>query len=156
MDSNEALGNLVLEWQGHAERAHQCHYEASLFYERLFLSLGIPVIILSAFTGGSEVLGLLGENVAGVISLCVAVLAGLQTFLKYSQLAERHRTAGARYGSVKRSIEEVKILLAEAAEDAKAQVHEIKNSLDSLALESPEIPERLLVKYQHDVRVKTD
>lgn len=142
--SIEEWKHLLTEWRELAERAHQGHYNASAFYERLFLMLGIPVIVLSALTGGSEVLGILGSQIGGVISLVIAVLAGLQTFLKFSQRAERHRVAGASYGGIRRSIEEVSIVLDDGGDNAREEVHGIKEQLDSLAKECPEIPKRFL------------
>lgn len=148
MSTKDELRNMVDEWHQHAQWAKECHYDAGLFYERFFLSLGIPVIVLSAITGGSEILGKIDQDVGGVISLCIAVLAGLQTFLKFSQRAERHRMAGARYGGITRSLEEARISLSESSDSAKGEIHEIKNMLDALASESPEIPARISCKYK--------
>lgn len=148
MNPEDQLNNLLNEWHRHSEIAHQGHYDAGIFYDRLFLFLGIPVIVLSAFTGGFEVMtGGSNGPVTGVISLCIAILAGLQTFLKFSQRAERHRHAGARYGGIRRSLEEVKITLSESTKDAKAELHKIKELIDTLAKESPEIPRRIHRKH---------
>ena len=144
MDVKDELHNLILDWKSHAERAQHGHYKAGLFYERFFLFLGIPVIVLSAVTGGSEILDILDPKLGGIISLCIAVLAGLQTFLKFSQRSERHRSAGAHYGSVKRTLEETLVILAGDDGNVKAKVHKIKQQLDSLANECPEIPKRFL------------
>ena len=147
MSTEDNIRNIVNEWHQHAEWAQNCHYEAGLFYERFFLSLGIPVIVLSAITGGSEILGKIDQNVGGVISLCIAVLAGLQTFLKFSQRSERHRMAGSHYGGIKRSLEESIITISESGSDAKSVIHDIKIQLDALANESPEIPK--MISYRH-------
>ena len=144
MDLNDELRALIIDWKLHAERAQHGHYKAGLFYERFFLFLGIPVIVLSAVTGGSEVLGIIDTQLGGIISLCIAILAGLQTFLKFSQRSERHRSAGAHYGGVKRTLEETLVILTEDSGNAKAKVHKIKQQLDSLANECPEIPQRFL------------
>ncbi len=148
MNTKDELHNLVIEWMQHAETAQEGHYDSGLFYERFFLILGVPVIVLSALIGGSEILDIIGKQLGGVVSLCIAVLAGLQTFLKFSQRSERHRMAGARYGGIKRSLEEVLITLAESGGSAKSEVHEIKKQLDSLASECPEIPKRIFRKYE--------
>jgi len=147
MSAEEELHTLMDEWFQHAEKSQNCHYDAGLFYERFFLALGIPVIVLSALTGGSEILGKIGPDVGGVISLCIAVIAGLQTFLKFSQRSERHRVAGARYGGIKRSLEEAKITLTDSSEGAKTELHVIKKKLDSLASECPSLPKRIRRKY---------
>ena len=147
MSTDSELKELVVDWKQHAEVAQMGHYSAGIFYERFFLFLGIPVIVLSALIGGSEILGVIDKNIGGIISLCIAVLAGLQTFLKFSQRSERHRMAGARYGGIKRSLEEVLIMHTDSKQDAKSEVHEIKKELDALASECPEIPTRILNKY---------
>jgi len=144
MEIKEELHNLITDWKLHAERAQQGHYAAGLFYERFFLYLGIPVIVLSVIVGGSQVLDIISKQIGGIISLCIAVLAGLQTFLKLSQRSEQHRSAGAHYGRIKRTLEETLFTLAGDNGDTKSKVHKIKIQLDSLAQECPEIPRRFL------------
>lgn len=67
--------------------------------------LGIPAILLSVMTGGSEILVIIDKEIGGVISLCMAVLVGQQTLLKFSQRSEHHRVSGARYGGIQWSLE---------------------------------------------------
>jgi len=148
MHGEHDLNQLIADWHRRAQQVQDAHYESGLYYERFFLALGIPVIVLSAFTGGSEVLGYMPKTVGGVVSLCIAVLAGLQTFLKYSQRAERHRTAGARYGAIRRDLEEIECRLDNLGEHAFDAVHEVKTRMDSLAAECPEIPHRILLRYR--------
>lgn len=67
MNPDDELHELVVDWKQHAEAAQNGHYDAGRFYERFFLFLGVPVIALSALTGGSEILGLIGKQLGGVI-----------------------------------------------------------------------------------------
>lgn len=150
MNGEHDLQHLIDDWHRRAQQVQDAHYDSGLYYERFFLGLGIPVIVLSAFTGGTEVLGYMPETVGGVISLCIAVLAGLQTFLKYSQRAERHRIAGARYGGIRRDLEEIECQLSMLGDQAFERVHQVKNRMDSLATECPEIPHRILARYRPD------
>lgn len=153
---DEELHKVIADWHDRARQVQNAHYDSSGYYEKIYLWLGIPVIVLSALVGGSEVL--VPENIlnrfdnakafSGVISLCIAVLAGLQTFLKLSQRSERHRMAGARYGEARRSLEEINITRAESSKDAKIELHKIKKHMDSLAGESPELPQQVLKKYR--------
>ena len=145
------------QWLKRALVSQSAHYESGNFYERLFLILGCMVVTLSAAIGSAEVLvstakiAELGPGtvkaVSGVISLLIAILAGLQTFLKFSQRAERHRVAGAKYGDMRRSLEEIDIISAESVHNANIELHEIKKSMGSLALESPELPSRIVKKH---------
>jgi hypothetical protein len=136
----------------------QCtHYDAGNYYEKFFLSLGVLVVVLSAAVGSAEVLvssarvAELGPEkvkaISGLISLFIAILAGLQTFLKFSQKAERHRVAGAKYGDIRRSLEELDILTTGTDTEEKQELHEVKKKMDSLALESPELPYRVVAKH---------
>ncbi|GMQ87384.1 MAG: hypothetical protein BMS9Abin08_0585 [Gammaproteobacteria bacterium] len=153
---DKELHKVIEDWHERARQVQNAHYDSGGYYEKIYLSLGLPVIVLSALVGGSEVLvpnevvNQFGnaKALSGVISLGIAVLAGLQTFLKLSQRSERHRMAGARYGEVRRALEEINITCAESNKDAKIELHKIKKHMDSLAGESPELPQRILKKYR--------
>ncbi|REL29279.1 SLATT domain-containing protein [Thalassotalea euphylliae] len=159
MDISSETHRVIDEWHTRVVRVQNAHYDSGNLYERRFLQLGIPVIVLSALIGSAEVIvpieaisQVLSQEVAksisGVLSLLVAILAGLQTFLKLSQRAERHRMAGARYGDVRRSLETINITCEESMAAAKESLNKIKDKMDSLALESPEIPQAVLNKYR--------
>ena len=158
MTVEQELHQIIEDWHNRSSQIQEAHYEAGNYYERQYLRLGIPVIVLSAIVGGAEVLvpvdilqslGANGaKNISGVISLLVAVLAGLQTFLKLSQRSERHRMAGARYGDCRRALEEIRILSAESSKEAREELHRIKQQFDGLASESPELPQNILNKYK--------
>lgn len=154
MTYDEEVNELVDNWHNHALNVKKAHYDAGRYYERLFLTFGVPVIVLSAFTGGTEVFGIIDQKIGGVISLCIAVLAGLQTFLKFSQRSERHRIAGARYSSIVRSLEEAKVKLAKSDKNSKTIIHEIKKKMDSFASECPEIPGMFLRRYNLEPELK--
>ncbi len=150
MNVDDELHHLVNDWHRHTGQSQDCHYESGIYYERLFLLLGVIVIVCSAMVGGTDILMGLDNNLGGVISLIISIVAGLQTFLKYSQLSEKHRMAGARYGAIKRSLEEVALVLVESHDEAKKLLHAIKKEMDVLAVESPEINKRIRRKYCGD------
>lgn len=69
--------------------------------------------------------------------MAAAILASLQTFLGYSERAEKHRVAGAKYGAVGRELE---TLRASARSESDEVISEVRKRLDALALESPNNP----------------
>lgn len=75
-----------------------------------------------------------------------AVSAALQTFLRYAERAEKHRAAGARYGAVRRRLEAI------FAGDADARdghyLTAIRDELDRLAEDSPNVPPRVFYRTQ--------
>jgi hypothetical protein len=108
---NEDQKVLLAEWLRRVVLSSQGHYENAQRLDKFNLFLGIPVVCLSAFVGTS-VFASLGKNVEsniriiiGLISVAAAVLASLQTFLGFSEKAERHKVYGAHYGSLRRKIE---------------------------------------------------
>jgi hypothetical protein len=74
---------------------------------------GLPAIIFSTIVGTSVFASLNNDNIpqwakiaVGLISVVAAVLMALQTFLGFSERAEKHRTTAVRYGAVGRQIEQ--------------------------------------------------
>lgn len=151
------LHSLAKKWLERAAVCQCAHYEAGNYYEKLFLVLGVLVVVLSAGIGSAEVLVSSAQiaefgaekvkAISGVISLFIAILAGLQTFLKFSQKSERHRVSGAKYGDIRRSLEELDLLSSGSLENEKLEIHKIKERIDSLAQESPELPNSIITKH---------
>ncbi len=80
------LEALTAEWRVRVNRMKNAHYRAATLFERIHLYLGVPVIVLSSIVG-------------------TAVFASLQTFLRYSERADKHRIAGAKYGALNVDLE---------------------------------------------------
>jgi hypothetical protein len=70
-------------------------------------------------------------------SVAAALLASLQTFLGYSERAEKHRVAGAKYGALGRELEQVR---ASGVTLSAETMSRIRKRLDDLAVESPNNP----------------
>jgi hypothetical protein len=116
---------------GHQRRADQTRTRG--------IQLGLPVVILttlvgtSAFATFNEAPSNTAKAVVGTVSILAAVLASIQTFLGYTQVAERHRIAATRYANCRRAIE-----LALTRHDAAA-VDAIKSEMDKIGGASPQI-----------------
>jgi hypothetical protein len=121
------------------------HYLSADHFARWSRWLGIPVIALSAIVGTSVFATLQKQPEVwvqisvGLGSVAAAVLASLQTFLGYSERAEKHRVAGAKYGAIGRELE----TLVSSENPAEGLIDELRKRLDSLALESPNNPLRI-------------
>jgi hypothetical protein len=105
--------------------------------------------LLSALVGTS-VFAALGKQVdpliqisVGIISILSTVLGALQTFLKWGELSSKHQAAGAEYNALKRFIDQV--LACHAAGDPieNPQIEEIRTQMDTLARDTPSLPERI-------------
>jgi len=130
---------LVEKWREKVRRAQMAHYARANRCDHQNLLLGVPVIVLSAVAGATvfaappDTLRWL-TVVVGCLSILGAILAGLQTFLKLSERAEKHRLAAARYGDLKR---EAEALLASPPPDVAAALDKFRIRWDKSNQESP-------------------
>jgi hypothetical protein len=128
--------------------------------------LGIPVVIATT-TVGTAIFGTIQDNpiigvkiFAGLLSLFAGILSSLQTVLKFSELAEKHKIAGARYASARRRLD-IFILKYENQsrpnkEQALKELEEIVYLLGELAEESPSIPDKVYYKAEKEFLMETE
>ncbi len=79
-----------------------------------------------------------------------AVLASLQTFLGFSERAEKHRFTAASYSSVCRHLELLNAFYPQENKEVENILSKIKTEMDSLSKSAPDIPQRIkrmFVKY---------
>jgi len=110
------IKNLLLVWMENCKRAQIAHNMSAARFYRLNYLLGVPVVGLSAVVGTS-VFATLQRQVdpflqvlVGMTSVLAAVLASLQTFLKYNDRASKHHSAGSDYEAIKRQIQETLVI----------------------------------------------
>lgn len=131
---------LLLAWLRRARESQFAHYAAADELSWKGHALGVPVIILTSVIGASAFASVAAEVVptyakifVGALSVLAALMSGLQTFFKFSERADKHRTFGARFGAVRRELEQ---LHARGGNTTDA----IRQSLDTLAEEAPAVP----------------
>lgn len=140
---DQRTNSLLEEWHARATTAQFGHQTCSVATRKLYILLGVPVVALTTLVGTSvfatfnETPSRLAKLLVGGVSILAAVLAGIQTFLSYGQLTERHRTAAARYASCRRTIE-----VALARHDASA-VDRIRVEMDKVGAASPQIGDKI-------------
>lgn len=133
--------DLLLAWLRRARESQFAHYA---FADRLAWkgqTLGVPVILLTTLVGATAlssvaaaVVPTFAKVIVGALSLLAAVLSALQTFFKYAERAERHRVFGARYGALRRELEQLH------SNGGKTN-DKLRQALDKLAEDAPAVPE---------------
>lgn len=151
--SNEQL---LTNWRKRARESQHAHYNSVKPLVRANYFLGVPVTILTSLVGTSLFATLEKTQTdpkfrlaIAMISVLAAVLAGLQTFLRFSERAEKHRSAGARYGALRRDIE---VMQAAGAPFDPAQIETLKEKMNSLSTDAPEIPPRIWSKTEASLK----
>lgn len=136
---------LLLKWLRRARESQASHYDMTDRLHRRGRWLGIGVIAITTIIGTSAFLSLVATDVssflravAGLTSIAAAVLASLQTFLRYEERAEQHRAAGARYGAVRRKLEAIHAGDPDARDGHYLRA--VRDELDRLAEDVPNVP----------------
>jgi hypothetical protein len=86
---------------------------------------------------------------AGIVSLLAAVLSAAQSFFRFSERAQEHRSAGAAYERLRREIEIFELNHSEGNGDRSAALEElarINDRIGDLAESSPQLDYRFREK----------
>ena len=142
---------LLREWNDRAGATAETHYAIAARLGRLNVRLGIPVVVLTTFVGTS-VFATLERHVdlslrilIGVVSVLAAVLASLQTFLRFAERAEKPRAAAESWSSIRREIAEMLALHPDylaTRGDPKDYLDRLRRRMDQVAAQSPEMGDR--------------
>jgi len=137
---------LLLRWYKRLRETQMSHYNSAKPLSKLNSYLGVPVVILTTFVG-TTVFTTLNKEVdvwikvlVGMISVLAAVLSSIQTFLKYSDKAEKHRTIGAKAGNLRREIEQY-IAQGDVNMIPTDKINSLRDNIDRLATDAPNVPD---------------
>ncbi|MGH8580385.1 MAG: SLATT domain-containing protein [Gammaproteobacteria bacterium] len=156
-------GQAALQWDGHADAllkdwrqrmaaASEAHYKLASGLRRKNLVLGVPVVIFSSIVGTSLFATLADPKAAippmfkitiGSISVAAAILAALQTFLRFGERAEKHVVAADWYAAVRRDVDQVLALSAEERGKPKECFDRVRKEMSKIGQQSPEIGDRM-------------
>jgi len=142
--------NLLRDWSARAAASADAHYALCTRLSRSNIRFGVPVVVLTTFVGTS-VFATLQHHVntelkilIGMVSVLAAVLASLQTFLRFGERAEKHRTAAEAWADLRRDMEEMIALhptYPESRGDPKKYLDEVRQRFAQIAQQSPEMGE---------------
>jgi hypothetical protein len=147
----ESVLSLLREWHDRAAISQQGHYVIATRLTKYNNRLGVPVVALTTFVATS-VFATLQKDVGtrlrilvGFVSVLAAVLASLQTFLRFQERGEKHRAAAEHWAAIRREILQMLALhpdyLAKRS-DPKAHLDHLRKEMDRISAQSPEIGER--------------
>jgi hypothetical protein len=145
---------LLGRWKTRAEVSQEAHYARSTSLGTFNIWLGVPVVALTTFVATSVFATLTETDVplelrilVGGISALAAVLASLQTFLRFQERAEKHRASAELWASIRREIDEMLALHPEylsERSDPQQYLDDLRRRMDEVSAQSLEIGERYL------------
>ena len=145
---SKAVLERLRDWESRAAAAAEVHFQTSEYLSRWNIFLGIPVVALSAIVGTATFATLthhvnIGIRIAaGTLSVIAAVLASVQTFLRFGSRAEQHRVAAERWSAIRREIEKALSLPPELLGNPKQLLDDVDARMDEAAEKSPAMPDR--------------
>lgn len=120
------------------------HFAASSFWNKFHLYIGVPTVILSAIVGTAFIAQIDKYKViAGVISLLVAALTALITFLNPNEKADKHLSSGNYYDSLQNKVRIFWTIDCNSTEDNEILTGKLKDyseQKDRINQTSPQIP----------------
>lgn len=142
-DWNNQVVELLEDWHKRVYAAQAAHYAAGGRFRLLNYVVGVPAIVFSSIVGTAIFAGLEHDSprtlLVASISIVAAVLAGLQTFLRFPERASQHATAGNWYSAVRRDIEEILHLPVESRGKAKDCLDAIRKEMNRVTQDAPEL-----------------
>jgi len=150
-DNARSAEHVLDDWYLRVTKNQQAHYLLSSKYRSIHYWLGIPTIFFSAIIGSTLLTGSndqLLKTILGVLSLVVTCLTALQTFLRPSEQAEKHKLAAAQLGTIRREIEKLKAFPV-AKSEHKILMEKIKESIDKTTQEAPDLPPNIWVRLEN-------
>jgi len=105
--------NLLQKWAERSKTYSIMHSLCAQYYVKYHKRLGIPVVILggitssSIFSSNQEHYSMVWNYVNGVLSLLVAALIGISSFMNISEKITKHQTAAFKYTKIAMDIDEL-------------------------------------------------
>lgn len=141
------IEQLLQDWRNRVYAAQAAYYHEAERPRRRQLQLGIPVVIVSSLVGTAVFADWAKEPIlkwgVGGISILAAVLASLQTFLKFGENATLHGVAADWFAAIRREIEETLALPLDLRGNPKACLDAIRQEINKAGQKSPELRETL-------------
>jgi hypothetical protein len=148
--------DLLDEWAARVTAAQHAHYHLMSKLRRRNLGLGLPVVILSALVGTALFATVANSSarapawvrlLAGSISVLAAVLAGVQTFLKFAERSQQHALAADWLAAVRRDIDLIRATPETERGDPKKVLSDLRKEINKIAQNAPGIGEKTWHQY---------
>jgi hypothetical protein len=134
---------LIDVWKRRAFVGSKAHYKSAVKLDRNHWAVGLFVVCLNAIVGSAVFATLVSQSnlfwikvIAGCFSLITAVLAGIQTFRRDNERAEKHRVSAAKFNEMLRELELIEVT-GHSSDDLNKVLVEFNKRYVQLVKESP-------------------
>ena len=164
---NENKKKLISDWHRRCRQSQRLNYTTGNLYMKYHYIIGVITIILSGIVSSTFFTQIVQQQTAeqtktslaitygaGVLSILVAILTALQTFFRFSEKSEKYKAISAKYGAVRRRLEQLMAKDDIDNEELERQLDNIRAVMDDLAENSLNIPAR--VKKEQVAELKSE
>jgi len=142
MNLNKKWEKIMDEWIDLSQIVFNRHNQLAKKNYRIHWFLGVPVVIITALTGPSALLGLYGKYqpiaiIIGISSLIAAVLSGLTSFGNFSRKGAEHQELASRCKCLEMELEFRKAFQPKTNEEAEKAFSELKRQFSGIPLIVP-------------------
>jgi hypothetical protein len=146
-DWSDQVAHLLEDWHKRVYAAQSAHYASADLFRLLNYIVGVPAVVFASIVGTAIFAGLEKDSPRALavasVSILAAVLAALQTFLRFSERAAEHATAADWYSAIRRDIEEILHLHVETRGNAKDCLDRVRKDMNRVGQDAPELSVRL-------------
>jgi hypothetical protein len=152
---------LLKAWRDELGSMMRMHYVLSAKIRLMNYILGVPTIFIAMlvasyifFTINQDV-GFWVKMLFGLLTLLMAILASLQTFLKYSEQAGNHRNASTRYQALFNEIDQLLVIPPKDEAALGEWCNKLRERWDALNLEAPSIARKYKPEFGAETELST-
>src|SRR6266496_976115 len=146
-DWSAQVVQLLENWHKRVYAAQSGHYASADLFRLLNYIVGVPAVVFASIVGTAIFADFANDRpralAVGTVSILAAVLAALQTFLRFSERAAQHATAADWYSAIRRDIEEMLHLPLDSRGSAKDCLDRIRKEMNRVVQDAPELNVRL-------------
>lgn len=145
---------LLESWNKRLREIQHSQYEAAKKKAKLHYVFGVPGVILATVVSSAIFSSVQKQTIDegikilfGCLSALSAIVAGLQTFFKFSEKAEKHRTYGAKAGALRRQLEQY-LAMGNISTFSEEKFDKIRDEYNQISDDAPAVSDRTWKKAQ--------
>ena len=162
---NENKKKLISDWHRRCRQSQRLNYATGNLYLKYHYIIGVISVILSCIVSSTFFTQIVQQSAAssqksaqlitygaGTLSIVVAVLSAFQTFFRFSEKAEHYKAISAKYGAVRRKLEQLMTQEDINIEEVDRQLDIIRSTMDDLAENALNIPNHIKKEQVADLK----
>jgi hypothetical protein len=138
----DAITDLVRQWRDQVFIRANAQQLAAADDQLWNTALGVSTTLFAAVGASSLLSSTMPPEVAGLITLVAAALAGVQTVLRFGEKSGAHRGAAASYGRMKSRLDLLLARMMKGVEPPPEELDEHMMVLERLDTETPVVSEK--------------